>query len=352
MIFNRTHIYQSSTSLITLLFFLLSACGGGGGGSGWGPAGAAADTAAPITTNAPAVSGTSATATILSVAIDENGTGYYLMLPASAPPPTVAEVQTGVAIAMSANVAATRTISGLAPNTAYMIYFVAKDAAGNVQKTALSVPVTTSEADTTAPLTTLAPSVPIYSSNSAFLTATINENGTGFFLVRPTTAADPAIAEVLAGTPFAMTADVAANPTITGLTSNTAYYIYFVAKDASNNVQAAVQKVQVTTLSPGYIVQGGLTWMPVTFFDTWTSANTYCTSNTIGGITGWRMPTQPELSELAKSGAIIGQGWAMNSAWSSTEYFNPETHYFVSLSNGVFNWFVNSDYYYVSCVHQ
>ncbi|MHB8988283.1 MAG: hypothetical protein ACYC6S_05815 [Desulfobulbia bacterium] len=44
-----------------------------------------------------------------------------------------------------------------------------------------------------------------------------------------------------------MTANVAANQAISGLTASTAYKIYFVAKDTANNDQAAVSNVAVTT---------------------------------------------------------------------------------------------------------
>ncbi len=111
---------------------------------------AAGDTAAPVTTAAPAVSATTATTTTFSATINENGTGYYLVQAASAAAPTVAAVQAGAAFAMSANVAATQTISGLAAFTAYKIYFIAKDAANNVQPAVQSVGLTTS--DITAPI--------------------------------------------------------------------------------------------------------------------------------------------------------------------------------------------------------
>lgn len=72
----------------------------------------------------------------------------------------------------------------------------------------------------------------------------------------------------------------------------------------------------VAALPPGYISQGGLTWMPITVIDNWTNANTYCTTTTINGQTGWRLPTTAELTSLSGSGAMngLGLGWI----WSST----------------------------------
>jgi len=210
--------------------------------------GVAADTTAPVNTVAPSVSGTTHTATTLSATLNEAGTGYYLVQAAAAAVPTVAQVQAGTAFAMTANVAATPAITGLTASTAYKVYFVAKDAAGNVQAAVQSVAVTTTAApDLTAPTTTAAPSISGTTDTATTLSATINEAGTGYYLVQAAAAAVPTVAQVQAGTAFAMTANVAATPAIAGLTASTAYKVYFVAKDAVGNVQAAVQSVTVTT---------------------------------------------------------------------------------------------------------
>lgn len=224
-----------------------------------------------------------------------------------------------------------------------------------------------STADTTAPTTMAAPSVTGTTDSAITLSVTVNENGTGYYLVKPTSAAAATQAEVLAGTSFALTANVPATPAISGLTFNTYYTVYFVAKDAANNVQAAVQSVPVTTLlTAGYVVQGGLTWTPSNIgsavfggdfmsygipggYTDWNTANTYCTTATINGLTGWRLPTQPELSALYTSGAMNGQGWTFGSAWSSTQY-SAGYHYFVGLNSGYVNWASDTGNSYVSCV--
>ena len=182
------------------------------------------------------------------------------------------------------------------------------------------------------------------------LSVTVNENGTGYYLVVLASAVAPTATQVQAGTSFTMTANVPATPAISGLTFNTPYTIYFVAKDAANNVQAAVQNVAVSTLlTAGYVVQGGKTWMPVTFADTWTNAAAYCTNTTINGVTGWRMPTQPELSAMYASGAMIGQGWSLNWTWSWTPGV-AGIHYYVGLSDGSVVASHDTYSYYVSCV--
>jgi hypothetical protein len=110
-----------------------------------------------------------------------------------------------------------------------------------------SITIGAGGADLTAPTTSAGPSVSGTTDTATTLSVTLDENGTGYYLVQAFAAAAPNVAAVQAGTSFAMTANVAATPAIGGLTAGTAYKIYFVAKDAANNVQAAVQSVAVTT---------------------------------------------------------------------------------------------------------
>lgn len=202
----------------------------------------AGDVTAPTTTVAPAVSAITATGTTLYVTINENGTGYYLVQAAAAAAPNVAAVQAGISFAMTANVAATPAISGLAASTAYKVYFIAKDTAGNVQAAVQNVAVTTAAgADVTPPTTSAAPSISTAATDTtAGVSQMVNENATGYYLVLPVASAAPSAAAVLAGTSFAMSANTAAVVNLGGLAPSTAYKYYFIAKDAANNVQAAV----------------------------------------------------------------------------------------------------------------
>jgi hypothetical protein len=201
----------------------------------------------------------------------------------------------------------------------------------------------------TAPVTMEAPSVSGTTGNATTLSVTIDENGTGYYLVQAAAAAAPSIAAVQAGTSFAMMANVAATPAISGLTPSTAYTIYFVAKDAANNVQAAVQNVAVTTAS--YVSQGGLTWMPISGTSYDLAGATALCAGTINGQTGWRLPTKDELVSLYNSGAAAkspkqptmnDQGWSLFGwVWSSTPgdpaacLGDSSCHYAVGLNNGV-----------------
>lgn len=113
-------------------------------------------------------------------------------------------------------------------------------------------------ADTTPPTTSAGPSVSGTTDTGTTLAATINETGTGYYIVQASATAAPSVAQVLAGQDgtgaaavtsgnAAMTAATSKNFSITGLTASTAYKVYFVAKDSTNNTQAAVSSVSVTT---------------------------------------------------------------------------------------------------------
>jgi hypothetical protein len=146
------------------------------------------------------------------------------------------------------------------------------------------------------------------------------------------------------------TGTVTGTPTAPYATAN----LIFSVRDANNNYANTTSTVSFTVsgLPAGYVVQGGLTWMPVTFFDTWASANAYCANTAINGQTGWRMPTQTELSALYTSGAMNGQEWALLFTWSSTVYstVSVSRHYYVELGNGSVGWSSDTDLLYVSCV--
>lgn len=103
------------------------------------------DTIPPITSIVPTISLTTATGTTLSVGINENGTGYYLVQSQTATTPTASTViAANKSITMRASIASSVRINGLTANTGYKIWFVAKDLAGNLQATPISVAFTTS----------------------------------------------------------------------------------------------------------------------------------------------------------------------------------------------------------------
>jgi hypothetical protein len=109
---------------------------------------------------------------------------------------------------------------------------------------------------------------------------------------------------------------------------------------------SATQSATVT-VTGAYVAQGGLTWMPVSFWMSWYSANNYCLSFNGLGKSGWRLPTNNELSALYASGAMNGQGWILDETWSSTSD-GGGYNYSVYLNNGL----VGDGGYssYVTCV--
>jgi len=142
------------------------------------------------------------------------------------------------------------------------------------------------------------------------------------------------------------TGAVTGTPTVAYATAN----LVFSVRDAVNTYANTTSTVSfIVIVNVAYVVQGGLTWTQVTFDDTWTNANAYCTNTTINGQTGWRMPTQTELSALYASGAMNGQGWALGTTWSST-VANAYTHYLVNLGDGSVWSSMDLNSFYVSCV--
>ena len=114
-------------------------------------------------------------------------------------------------------------------------------------------------------------------------------------------------------TSSATTATVDATGLITGVAAGTTNIT------VTDPVSLVSNSITVTVNSGGnYVAQGGLTWMPVSSTQyTWSQASALC-SGTINGQTGWRLPTDTELSALYASGAMNGQGWTVSSTWSST----------------------------------
>jgi hypothetical protein len=98
------------------------------------------------------------------------------------------------------------------------------------------------------------------------------------------------------------------------------------------------------------VTSGSHTWMPVTFADNWANANSFCTTTTINGSKGWRLPTEIELTDLRSSGAIAGHGWSLSRTWSSTIGTLPARRKGVRLDDGIVSDDDVSNSSYVACV--
>jgi hypothetical protein len=100
-----------------------------------------------------------------------------------------------------------------------------------------------------------------------------------------------------------------------------------------------------------FVTQNGRSWMPVTFIATWDNANAFCNTTTINGMTGWKLPTQFDLTELYASGAMNGQSWTLGQTWSSTGSGIPINSYStVNLTDGAVQQSAGSAGAYVTCV--
>lgn len=222
------------------------------------------DTTPPVFVNKEVAALTESTAT-LAVISDEDATGYWLVLPANAASPSLAQVKAGqdasnVPVVLSGNGALstvtrkTFNLGVLAPSTAYKVYFAASDPAGN--DTAVQVLSFSTTADMTAPILS-AVGVSSTSSSGATLSITSAETATGYWVVLPSAAGAPSVTQVKAGQDgssaaasfagnAAMVAATAKSFTVSGLTASTAYKLYFVARDTAGN-DTTVQTVSFST---------------------------------------------------------------------------------------------------------
>jgi hypothetical protein len=207
------------------------------------------DAAAPVDTTppnltVPAASATSPTTYSGSVATDEGGgTLYYLIQPTgnAAPDPT-AMVASGSTQAVTAT--GTRTVggSGLTQATAYKLYFMQKDAAGNASTVVSSTSFTTPALDQQAPTwvsgtPAITPGTVTSSSLAAAgPTATDNVGVAGYEKSKDGGATWQ---DNGTGTAFSFT----------GLTSSTTYTLAWRAYDAQGN-RSSMVTVQMTTAAP------------------------------------------------------------------------------------------------------
>jgi chitodextrinase len=126
-------------------------------------------------------------------------------------------------------------VTGLAANTSYSFYVVAKDAAGNVSPQSNTVNASTTAPDTTAPSNPTALSSPGNTDTSVDLTWTASTDNvavTGYDVYQ-----GGSVVGSTANTSF----------TVTGLAANTAYTFTVRAKDAAGNVSGDSNSVNVTT---------------------------------------------------------------------------------------------------------
>ncbi|NQX37693.1 gliding motility-associated C-terminal domain-containing protein [Pedobacter steynii] len=227
--------------------------------------------------NYPKTNNISSSSIDLLTNINEPGTTYYVLIPASGTAPTnttqIKNGQDGNGIAAfksgsipnTANIEASTTINGLNPSTAYKIFSVSADAAAipNLQTTFSTLNATTLNPDVTAPVNTAGyPKMGTIGNTTLELISNINEDGTTYYVLIPATGTAPTTtAQIKAGLDgngiaalksglMVNTANTDATQTITGLVASTAYNIYLVASDATSNTQTAISILNATTKNP------------------------------------------------------------------------------------------------------
>lgn len=108
-------------------------------------------------------------------------------------------------------------------------------------------------------------------------------------------------------------------------------------RDAITGVSVTTE-IAITQLPSGYIRQGRLVWSPNNF--SWqvnltdAAADSTCSHSNFLGRTGWRLPTQPEMSLLYSSVAVADYGWDLSRVWTLTFYPSYARYMDFDLSSG------------------
>jgi hypothetical protein len=224
------------------------------------------DSTAPTISSSSIINNNTGTSFSIRVNANENATIYYVVT-TSATVPSAAQViagqnHLGAAALKSGNAAGTagvdldQAITGLTNGTLYHVYSVARDASNNNSTVDAESATTT---DTTAP-TYNSSSVINIASTSFTLRVNVNENSTVYYVVTTSTTV-PSAAQILAGQDHtsaaafksgnaAATAAADLDQNITGLATSTTYYVYSIARDASNNNSTVDQESAATICTP------------------------------------------------------------------------------------------------------
>jgi hypothetical protein len=98
------------------------------------------------------------------------------------------------------------------------------------------------------------------------------------------------------------------------------------------------------------LTRNGLSWLPPrsTVKLSWSEADAYCKAVSYQGKTGWALPGRSELTELATSGALAGQEWALGDTWSATAD-TATTHSAVDTTTGTIASLMSDNKLYVTC---
>ena len=189
----------------------------------------------------------------LSTTLNETGSIYWVLLADGAEAPSAAAIVAATAgtrgnFSASAGTAVTSDPIPVTAGTAYDVYLVAVDTAGN-QSTRIKIDL---RADRAAPAWTVDPVGSASTADGFTVTATLDEAATIYYVALSGGAGAPdpaAIVDETAGTSgnFPASAGTQVSHGITGLAHTTDYTVYFVAQDSAMN-NSVLKSVTISTL--------------------------------------------------------------------------------------------------------
>lgn len=224
------------------------------------PSGNATAAAPTLTSALPTTLTATGTSTGFTATSDINATGYYVVLPAANAAPSKWQIISGTdasskpvslsgSVAMTGGTAINNTLSGLAFNTAYKVYFVAVNALQTSKVSDIASSSVTTLPEPKAPALTETFSDAINQTNhAASFSVTSDVTSVGYWVVLPSTAARPTSAQIIngkdaSGNAFAlsgnaaMAAGTAKSFSFSGMEYQTAYKLYFVAVNTADTTK-------------------------------------------------------------------------------------------------------------------
>lgn len=215
---------------------------------------ATTDVIAPIwIAGYPHLESVSSSGVMISTKLNDTGSGYCLILADGAHVPSSGDIKnSGTCFAIAFNTTVDFYSGGLSQDTAYDAYLIAEDPHGNTQLSGYRIDFTTS--DITAPKWVgIYPTTSGVTGGSGLIKLAINESGTGYWVVQPSTLSAPSSAQIIAGQNSAGVVQAAglkgngifesSGLVYTGLmygaSSVPTYKVYSVAQDEDGNVMAS-----------------------------------------------------------------------------------------------------------------
>ena len=218
--------------------------------------------------------------------------------------------------------ATTFTLNGLSPNTTYRLSLDARDGAGNVSIGSNQAVVTTTQGESQPPTAPTNLKVTATTSSTVSLSwtaATDNVGVTGYDVLNAGVA--------LNGSPITGT-----TYTVTGLASSTTYKLTVVAHDAAGNTSPPSNEVSattasgsggvpssITTISTGWSVPWGMSWLPDGSRVLITERDTFkLFHEPAGGGTRTLIGTVPNVVTTSGEGGLLGI--AVDPNWSTNHF--------------------------------